>query len=80
MPAPSSAPAQPSGTPAPLPPLELTSISPSPLPAQTAAARPAAATTHSTDRTTRMIELLLGAAVLLGVGGAYGLYATSDRR
>jgi hypothetical protein len=27
-----------------------------------------------------MIELLLAAAVLLGAGGAYGLYATSDRR
>jgi hypothetical protein len=43
----------------------------------------AAASTSSSDgggHLARMIELLLGGAVLLGVGGAYGLYATSDRR
>jgi hypothetical protein len=28
----------------------------------------------------RIIELLLLAAVLLGVGGAYGLYATREHR
>jgi hypothetical protein len=29
---------------------------------------------------TRLIELLLGAAVLLGIGGGYGLWVTSDKR
>jgi hypothetical protein len=28
----------------------------------------------------RLIELLLAAAVLLGIGGGYGLWVTSDRR
>ena len=40
----------------------------------------AAASTSGTDRTTRLIELLLGGAVLLGIGGGYGLWVTSDKR
>jgi uncharacterized protein HemX len=39
-----------------------------------------AAATSSTSRTTRLIELLLVAAVLLGIGGGYGLWVTSDKR
>jgi hypothetical protein len=40
----------------------------------------AASTSGGTSRTTRLIELLLGAAVLLGIGGGYGLWVTSDKR
>jgi len=55
--------------------------SPVPTPDTTTAARPAASTTTSPGRRfKRLIELLLAGALLLGVGGAYGLYATSDRR
>jgi hypothetical protein len=46
----------------------------------TTAATKNAASTSSPDRLTRLVELLLAAAVLLGIGGGYGLYATSDRR
>jgi hypothetical protein len=42
-------------------------------------ARPAAATS-GTSRTTRLIELLIVAAVLLGIGGGYGLWVTSEKR
>jgi hypothetical protein len=40
----------------------------------------AVAATSGTSRTTRLIELLLAAAVLLGIGGGYGLWVTSDKR
>jgi hypothetical protein len=49
---------------------------------QSAAAAPvtrAAASTSDLDRFTRLIELLLAAALLLGLGGACGLYATRKR-
>jgi phosphate starvation-inducible PhoH-like protein len=41
--------------------------------------RPAAAPS-GTSRTTRLIELLIVAAVLLGIGGGYGLWVTSEKR
>jgi hypothetical protein len=40
----------------------------------------AVAATSASDRITQLIELLLGAAVLLGIGGAYGLWVTSEKR
>ena len=72
------------------PPVSTASPSPigaleSPSPEVTAAAvtrqsaRPAAATS-GTSRTTRLIELLVVAAVLLGIGGGYGLWVTSEKR
>jgi hypothetical protein len=51
---------------------------PSPQPAAAPVTR-AAAGTSDLDRFTRLIELLLAAALLLGLGGAYGLYATRNR-
>jgi hypothetical protein len=49
-------------------------------PVQHATTKSAASTSGGTSRTTRLIELLLGAAVLLGIGGGYGLWVTSDKR
>jgi hypothetical protein len=46
---------------------------------QKAAVKTAASTT-GTSRLTRLVELLLAAAVLLGIGGGYGLWVTSERR
>jgi hypothetical protein len=40
----------------------------------------AAATTRDTHRLSHAIELLLAAAVLLGIGGGYGLWVTSEKR
>jgi hypothetical protein len=39
-----------------------------------------AAAKSGTSRATRLIELLLAGAVLLGIGGGYGLWVTSDKR
>lgn len=52
---------------------------PSPQAAVAAPVTPAAARTSTVDRFTQLIELLLAAAILLGVGGGYGLYATRNR-
>jgi hypothetical protein len=60
--------------------LESPTDQPSPTQVATAASTKNAASSSSPDRLTRLVELLLGAAVLLGIGGGYGLYATSDRR
>ncbi|MBK5308256.1 MAG: hypothetical protein JJD92_16355 [Frankiaceae bacterium] len=80
IPAPSDSPAAPAGPPSPLPALE----SPSPQltvgPVETANAKPAASTSSGTSRTTKLVVLLLVAAVLLGIGGGYGLWVTSDKR
>jgi hypothetical protein len=46
---------------------------------QHASTKPAASTS-GTSRATRLIELLLAAAVLLGIGGGYGLWVTSEKR
>lgn len=82
LPAPTeTAAAEPSSTASPSPLTGVVEESPTAEPTQTAAAKPTASTTKTgTNRLTRLIELLLAAAVLLGVGGAYGLYATSDKR
>jgi hypothetical protein len=45
-----------------------------------AAATKQVASTSDSNHLTRMIELLIAAAVLLGIGGAYGLWVTSDKR
>jgi len=50
-------------------------VQPSPSPVATPAAKAVAKTSQS-DRLSRMVRLLLAAAVLLGVGGGAGLYLT----
>jgi hypothetical protein len=80
IPAPSYSPSPPStASPSPIGGLE------SPSPEVTAAAvqhtnATPAASTSGTSRMTRLIELLLAAAVLLGIGGGYGLWVTSEKR
>jgi hypothetical protein len=59
--------------------LEPPSAEPSSAAPSTAPARAAAKTTDS-HRLSHAIELLLAAAVLLGIGGGYGLWVTSEKR
>jgi hypothetical protein len=58
----------------PLPPINLASAEPSPEP--TRAAPTKATDDAGSDGLTNLVKLLIAAAVLLGLGGAIGLYAT----
>lgn len=80
IPAPSDTSAAPAAAPSPLGALDLASPGLSAGPVRSADAKPVAAASSGTSRMTRLIELLLAAAVLLGIGGAYGLWVTSEKR